>query len=825
EFMTEESRRLVEEATLPAFFRNGALRNVPLQMRKKSGEVLDLLLSATAERDDAGEVTRSLAVLLDITEHRRAENALAESEKKFRVIVETTKEWIWTVNADMRHTYSNPAIQEILGYSPEEVVEQVGQQFLHPDDVAEAERVLATAVAQKKGWDGVVLRWRHRDGTYRYLESKATPLLSEAGVLLGFQGVDRDITRRVLAEEAHRKSEELLGQLIERSPVAICIMDHNQKIEYLNRKFTDTFGFTLEDIPDVPSWWPRAYPDETYRQEVMERWNAAVAQAIAGETELKPMEARVTCKDGSIRFVEGFGAAVGERFLVILNDISDRKEWEEALQESERKFRSLYEAMNEGVALHELLVDGSGKAEDYRIVDVNPAFETITGFTRDQAVGRKASELYDTGDPPFLETYAPIALAGGHHEFETYFPPMAKHFRISVFSPCRGQFATVFTDITRRKAAEEAHRRSEEQLRQLIRRFPMPVGICDDHGHIEYLNDRFPAHFGYSLADIPDTDTWWRRACPDEYYRREAARTWQEACDRARGEGRDIEPREYRVTCSDGMERVVMLFGTTVGDKRLVIFEDVTERKKAEEQIERLNTDLATRAAELEDANGELEAFTHTVSHDLRVPLTPISGYAHLLQDLYGDCLDERGKGFLREIIAATRRMGRLIDTLLKFSAAGHQEVKQVRVDLSAIVTEVAVDLQLAEPLRRVQVIIARRIRATGDPLLLRVMMTNLIGNAWKYTARTEQAVIEFGASEQHGRSVYFVRDNGAGFAMESADRLFIPFERLHAGGDYEGSGIGLATVRRIVQRHGGEIWAEGAVGTGATFYFTLGET
>lgn len=363
-----------------------------------------------------------------------------------------------------------------------------------------------------------------------------------------------------------------------------------------------------------------------------------------------------------------------------------------------------------------------------------------------------------------------------------------------------------------------------ELLKQLIKRFPMPIGISDDHGGILYLNNRFSALFGYSLADIPGTDAWWQYACPDESYRREVVRNWRDACDRARRDELDIEPMECRIICKDGMERIVEVFGTTVVGKALVIFKDISERKRADERIEQLNTDLANRASELADANSELEAFNHTVSHDLRLPLTPISGYAQLLQDSYGERLDERGRGYLQEIIAATRRMVRLIDTLLNFSAVSHQGMKRVRVDLSAIVARVAGELQLAEPQRKVRIVITKRLKVTGDPLLLRIMLANLVGNAWKYTARMDNAVIEFGTIERSGRCVYFVRDNGPGFAMEQAGRLFIPFERLHGEGDYEGNGIGLSTVQRIVHRHRGKVWAEGAVDKGATFYFTLWE-
>ena len=255
--------------------------------------------------------------------------------------------------------------------------------------------------------------------------------------------------------------------------------------------------------------------------------------------------------------------------------------------------------------------------------------------------------------------------------------------------------------------------------------------------------------------------------------------------------------------------------------------EEIRERELAEDEVRRLNAGLEQRVAErtsqLEAVNQELESFTHGVSHDLRAPLGTIGGVVRALGEEHAGSLDENGKQVLMRMCRASDRMKDLIDHLLELSRVSRGELVRRSVDLSAMAREIAAELQGGDPGRSVTFRIADGVVVSGDPGLLRVVLENLLGNAWKYTGGTEGALIEFGVETEGGVQCYFVRDNGAGFDMNYADRLFGVFQRLHSASEFEGSGIGLATVRRIILRHGGRIWAEGAVGRGATFCFTLG--
>jgi light-regulated signal transduction histidine kinase (bacteriophytochrome) len=254
----------------------------------------------------------------------------------------------------------------------------------------------------------------------------------------------------------------------------------------------------------------------------------------------------------------------------------------------------------------------------------------------------------------------------------------------------------------------------------------------------------------------------------------------------------------------------------------LVVCQDITHRKRAQEEIEQLNADLKSRATELEEANRELDTFNSAVAHDLRKPLTAVNGYCQILLESCADSLDERCTDFIREAYQGTCRMNRLIDTLLSFARLTRVEPYREWIDISALADTLGKELQLEEPDRRVEFRIARGLIAHGDAALLRVVLENLLGNAWKYTGVKEKAIIEFGQEELDGHQVFFVRDNGSGFDMIHVEKLFLPFQRLPGTEEFSGHGIGLATVERIIRRHGGRIWARGEPGKGATFYFTL---
>jgi PAS domain S-box-containing protein len=410
------------------------------------------------------------------------------------------------------------------------------------------------------------------------------------------------------------------------------------------------------------------------------------------------------------------------------------------------------------------------------------------------------------------------------HEFAggSYDRPLRVHARDEI-----GYLANAFEKMRiSRQRTEAALRESEMRFRSVAQSANDAIIAADSCGNIIFWNQGAQAIFGYAEADVLGEPL--TLLIPPRY--RDAHQRGLERL-RTTGEshllGHTMALRGLR---QDGSEFDVelSLAAWQIEERTFYsgILRDITERKLAEDEIRRLNVELeqrvVERTAQLEAANKELEAFAYSVSHDLQAPLRRIDSFS---QFLLKDCLDKlnaREQDYFQRICAASQRMGQLIGALLNLSRLARADICREAVDLSELARMIAAELRQTQPQRHVECIIADRLLVYGDRRLLQVMLQNLLGNAWKFTAKLPQARVEVGRTWYDGKTVYYVRDNGAGFDMAYADKLFAPFQRLHTMDEFEGTGIGLATVQRIVHRHGGRIWAEGAVDQGATFYFTL---
>ncbi len=361
---------------------------------------------------------------------------------------------------------------------------------------------------------------------------------------------------------------------------------------------------------------------------------------------------------------------------------------------------------------------------------------------------------------------------------------------------------------------------SRELLREIVEGTSDAIYVKDLHGRYQLINGaalRFVGKPVEAVLGRDDTVIF----PPDE------ARVVMESDRSVITSGRAQTLNEV-VTTAGGKQRAFLTTKGPLFDKKgnvtglFGMARDITDLKRIHEEIELLNTDLSARAVELEVLNSDLEAFNSSVSHDLRGPITNICGQCQVILELFPDKADPQVLDFVRGILDESWRMNDLINTLLDFSRLGRVEMNCESVELSSLALEIAALLAAHSPGRNVRFSADKGLVATGDPGLLRIVMENLLGNAWKYTGKTADASIRFGMLEKDGRRTFYVRDNGAGFDMAKSGDLFAPFKRLHVASEFEGVGIGLATVHRIITRHGGTIWAEGVVGQGATFYFTL---
>jgi len=378
--------------------------------------------------------------------------------------------------------------------------------------------------------------------------------------------------------------------------------------------------------------------------------------------------------------------------------------------------------------------------------------------------------------------------------------------------------------LLERKKAEEALRLAGVYNRSLIEVSLDPLMIIGTDGKITDVNAATEAVTGHTRAEIIGTEF------SDYFTDTDKARKGYQEVFR---EGYVLD-YELEVRDKSGHPTPVLYNATVYRDEKgnvagvFAAARNITEKKKAEEAIKRMNEELERRVIErttqLTAANKELEAFCYSVSHDLRSPLRSIDGFSQAILDDYNDKLDDQGRDCLHRVRAASQRMGQLIDDLLKLSRVTRGEMQCEVVDLSRLVRTVASGLRETQADRQIELVVQEGLSAEGDPQLLRVVLENLLGNAWKFTSKHQSARIEFGRATVDGTQAYFIKDDGSGFDMAYSEKLFGPFQRLHAATDFPGTGIGLATVQRIIARHGGRVWAEGDVEKGATFYFTVGQ-
>ena len=384
-----------------------------------------------------------------------------------------------------------------------------------------------------------------------------------------------------------------------------------------------------------------------------------------------------------------------------------------------------------------------------------------------------------------------------------------------------GGFGTV-QNITERKRAEAALRESEERFRALAETASDAIVSADSAGSIIFWNGEAESVFGYSADEAIGKPL--AMIMPERF--REAHKKGMHrllSTGEARVIGKAIELAGLRKDGSEfPLELSLSRWNTRQGLFFTGVVRDITERKRAEEKIKSLNEELKLHVLQLEAANRELEAFSYSVSHDLRSPLRSIAGFGQVLLEDYAEKLDEEGRDSLSRMIAATQRMGQLIDDLLRLSRVTRAEMRRERVSLSEIAGKIAAGLRKTRPERDVEFVVTEGLYAYGDEQLLNLVFENLLSNAWKFTEKHPRGLIEFGVTQRDDESVYFVRDDGAGFDMAYAGNLFNPFHRLHAMNEFPGTGIGLATVKRIINRHGGRVWIEGEVEKGTTVYFTL---
>jgi len=568
-----------------------------------------------------------------------------------------------------------------------------------------------------------------------------------------------------------------------------------------------------------------------------------------------------------LELLAGIGQLLGgavqnaQLYQQVQQELAERKRAEEVLRESEERYRSLFENMLNGFAYCRMLYENS-RPQDFIYLDVNKAFESLTGLKN--VIGRKVSDVIPgirESDKNLFEIYGRVAWTGKPETFEIFVESLNDWYSISVYSPKKEFFVAVFDVITERKHVEESLS-IKKQIGDIF------LTIPDDEMFnevlkviLEVMHSPFGV-FGYidetgGLVVPTMTRQIWDKCQVPEKSIRFPRETWGDSSwPRALRDKRTVHSNEPSANIPEGHVGIqrhislpILFQSGSIGlfqvanketdysetdIRRLEMIADYVapvlsariNRKRAEDEIKKLNAELETRVmertAQLESANRELEAFSYSVSHDLRAPLRSIDGFSRIIVEEYANKLDEEGKRLLNVVRSNTQRMGELITDLLNLSRVTRDEMKAARVDMSTLANSVYHEVASPEVQKWHSFSIEPLPDAHCDPSLMRQVWRNLISNAIKFTASKDLRKIDIGGSTKDGMNEYFIRDSGVGFDPRYIHKLFGVFQRLHKAEEFEGTGVGLAIVQRIVHRHGGRVWAEGILGQGATFYFSL---
>jgi PAS domain S-box-containing protein len=777
-----------------------------------------------------GKVVRIVVYGRDITGRKLAEEALKNNEKRYRSIFENAMEGIFQSSIDGRFIRVNHAMASLYGYeSPEDMIENITdiphQLYANYNEYEQNRKLVEE--------HGIVRNFEHeairKDGSKIWVSTNTRIVFDARGCILYYEGtVVADITSRKKAEETlkeewekHQIALNNAHAIINATTDAIYLFDIKGVLLTINEAGAARLGIDFSTAIGTNVY-------EDVPPEVEQRRRSRVGEVISTK---KPMYYEAdkrgrwfdTCLFPVITDEIVTGIALYGR------DITERKLVEEALKKSEERFRIILENAPVGMAM-------IGKDNAFKYL--NPKFKELFSYDVEDIPNGRTWFRKAFPDPEYRHALISTWLSrdkGSNgrilREIPKTFNTTCKDGTIKAVNFLTvtletGDHIMTCEDVTELIKTEERLFVERYRFKSLTESAPFGMVLIDNSGAFKYLNPKFIDLFGYDADDIPDGRTWFRKAFPDSNYRHMVVSAWVEDMESIRNKA-PTKQWIFDVRCKDGTFKIIRFVPVQLKESEYVMTcEDITENKKAEEELRKHHEHLAElveeRTLELKAANKELEAFSYSVSHDLRTPLRAIDGFSRILSDDHASQLSQEAQRYLRLVREGAQQMGKLIEDLLVFSRLSRQPITKQTVAPADIVRQMLDQLRHMQAGRHVEISIGELPVCQSDPSLLKVVYMNLISNALKFTGKRDCALIEIGCRNENGERVYYVKDNGAGFNMKYAGKLFGVFQRLHKAEDFEGTGVGLASVQRVIHRHGGRIWVVSELDKGTTFYFTL---
>lgn len=739
------------------------------------------------------------------------------SETQFRLLTDAMSQIVWVMRADGTYTWFNQRWLDYTGLSMEESLGRGLTGLVHPDDDLRGSRLLEQALASGEPCE-IEYRLRRADGVYRWMLCRALPQRDATGQTAQWLGTLTDI-------DELKQAAELLEKDIFMTRIAGRVARlGGWTIDLPERVLTwSVENCLIHDVP--PGYTPTleegiGYFLPEHRPIVIQHVEACVQHGTPYEFVLPKMTAK-----GRRIWVRSLGEAVRDasgkivRIQGAFQDISEQKAAEAHTRALETQLATTLESITDGFCL----ID-----KDWKFTFLNGQAERMLQRRRADLLGKLLWQEFPKTMGGAIERESRLAVEQQRTiRFETFYQPLGTWFDIHVY-PTDAGIAVYFQDITQRRLEHAQLRLLETAVSRLNDMVVITEAEAfDDAGpRIVFVNDAFERHTGYSRREVIGNTSRLLWGPKTQHAELDRIRTAMEKWAHVRS--------EVVVYTKAGRELWLEIDITPITDETgrythwVAVERDVTERRRQQQEILSLNRDLEDRVllrtAQLATANKELESFAYSVSHDLRSPLNTIHGFSQLLAKIDAEHISDKGKHYLNRIGVGVMQMGELIEGLLTLAHLSREQLKLEGVDLSALARRIENECREREPGRQVQVTVQDGLIAQGDPRLLSAVLQNLLANAWKFSSKQPQARIEVGSElGAEDDTIFFVRDNGAGFDMAFTHKLFGTFERLHSPGDFPGTGIGLATVKRVIERHGGRVWAEGKPNAGATFFFTLG--